>query len=121
MTWVLVALGLAAAALGLPAGIQAGVWATTAGGLLIAVSSLPRLWGGFGRSVGRRPAPTVHLVLWNIAMAGVVALTVLAFTSTSQNLTRVGASLFLVAAVGLLVSVDSTEVRLRRTGASVPS
>jgi hypothetical protein len=62
----------------------------------------------------------MHLVLWNIAMAGVIALTLLTFTSTSQNLTRVGAALYAVAAVGLLVSVDSTEVRLR-SGASTAS
>ena len=115
------ALGLAAAALGLPAGIQAGAWATTAGGLLIAVGSVPRLWGGFGRSIARRPTPTVHLVLWNIAMAGVIALTFLTFTSTSQSLARVGAALYTVAAVVLLVSVDSPEARRRRNGAGTPS
>jgi hypothetical protein len=120
VTWLLVALGLAAAALGLPAGIQAGAWATTAGGLLIAVASLPHRWGGFSRPTARRPAPTVHLVLWNIAIAGVIALTLVAFMGTSQSLTRLGVALYAAAAVALLASVDSTEVRLRRAGAQSP-
>lgn len=118
MTWVLVALGLAAAALGLPAGLQDGAWATTAGGLFLTVASLPRAWGGLSRPAGRRPVATVHLVLWNAAMVGVLALTFSAFTGTSDSLSRFGVALFALAAVVLLVTVDSNEVRVRRTGAS---
>lgn len=114
-------LGLAAAALGLPAGLSDGAWVTTAGGLLLAISTLPRFWGGLGRWNERPSAPMVQLVLWNVAMAGVIALTLLAFAGTSDNLARVGLALYVVAALVLLITVDSAEVRLRRSSASTGS
>lgn len=63
----------------------------------------------------------VHLVLWNVAMAGVIALTLVAFAGSSDNLARVGLVLYVVAALVLLITVDSAEVRLRRSNASTAS
>ena len=60
-------------------------------------------------------------MLWNVAMTGVIAVTLLALVGISDNLARVGLVLYMVAAVVLLITVNSAEVRLRRRGSTATS
>jgi hypothetical protein len=102
-----VLLGVVGAALGVRAGMDDGNWATVVIGCLLAVGSLPMLWGGF--EADRAPTPNVVLALWHFAMVVLVVGAVFVLLAADSTTARVGMALVTLGALGYAASFDVVE------------